>query len=196
VVGFPESVLTKDEHVEVHLHPHWKAMVRPALVLVVVIVGLGAAGLFLTGKDWSNILLIVLGVVGLVLVCWLSVWPWLKWRSTHYVFTNERVIMREGVFSRDGRDIPLNRVNDVSFHHTFFERLLGCGTLTIESAGERGQVVLKEIPRVEKIQSQLYELVEADHDSHTFGDDDREALAEDITKATKPQGRRKAKSES
>jgi uncharacterized membrane protein YdbT with pleckstrin-like domain len=188
-VGFPESVLTKDEHVEIHLHPHWKAMVRPVLVLVVVVVGLGAAWLFLPDKGWSNVALVVLGVVGLILVCWLTVWPWLKWRTTHYVFTNERVIMREGVFSREGRDIPLNRVNDVSFQHTFFERMLGCGTLTIESAGERGQVVLSEIPSVEKVQSTLYELVEADHDSHTFGDDDREALAHEVTPGRSRKGK-------
>jgi uncharacterized membrane protein YdbT with pleckstrin-like domain len=92
------------------------------------------------------------------------------------VFTNERVIMREGVFSRNGRDIPLGRVNDVSFSHTLFERMLGCGTLTIESAGERGQVVLSDIPRVERTQSMLYELVDQDRTRHTFGDDDREAL--------------------
>ncbi len=187
-MGFPESVLTKDEHVEIHLHPHWKAMVRPVLVLVVVIVGIGAAWFLLPDKGWSNILLLALGAIGLILVCWLSIWPWLKWRTTHYVFTNERVIMREGVFSRDGRDIPLGRVNDVSFHHTFFERMLGCGTLTIESAGERGQVVLTDIPHVEKIQSELYELVEADHDAHTFGDDDREALAKEVTRSRKGGG--------
>jgi uncharacterized membrane protein YdbT with pleckstrin-like domain len=189
VVGFPESVLTRDERVEIHLHPHWKAMVRPVLVLVVVIIGIGAAWFFLPDEGWSNVALVVLGVIGLILVCWLTVWPWLKWRTTHYVFTNERVIMREGVFSREGRDIPLGRVNDVSFQHTFFERMLGCGTLTIESAGERGQVVLSEIPRVEKVQSELYELVEADHDSHTFGDDDREALAKDITRASRGKSR-------
>jgi uncharacterized membrane protein YdbT with pleckstrin-like domain len=91
--------------------------------------------------------------------------------------------MRTGVFSRQGRDIPLNRVNDVSFQHNFFERLLGCGTLTIESAGERGQVVLSEIPHVEKIQSQLYDLVENYHEAHTFGDEDREAIVRQVNKA-------------
>ena len=113
---------------------------------------------------------------------WWSVWPWVVWRTTHYVFTNERIITRQGVFSRVGRDIPLNRVNDVSFQHTFFERILACGTLTIESAGERGQVVLEDIPRVERVQSHLYELVEADHDAHTFDDGDVERVADRITK--------------
>jgi uncharacterized membrane protein YdbT with pleckstrin-like domain len=185
VVGFPESVLTKDEHVEIHLHPHWKAMVRPVFVAVVLIAAVICAAVFLPSGGAYAIALLAIGAVALVLLVWLSVWPWMKWRTTHYVFTNERVIMREGVFSREGRDIPLNRVNDVSFQHSFFERMLGCGTLTIESAGERGQVVLNEIPRVEKIQSQLYELVEADHESHTFDDGDRDAIVKGVSQRGK-----------
>jgi uncharacterized membrane protein YdbT with pleckstrin-like domain len=155
-VGFPESVLTTDERVVLHMHPHWKAMIRPVFVLIVVLVGVAAAWLFLSSTPAAY----AAGAVGLVLVAWLSFWPWLKWRTTHYVFTNERVILRRGVFAREGRDIPLGRVNDVSFGHNVIERMLGCGTLTIESAGERGQVVLDDIPRVEKTQSMLYELVE------------------------------------
>jgi uncharacterized membrane protein YdbT with pleckstrin-like domain len=96
------------------------------------------------------------------------------------VFTNERVIMRSGVFSRSGRDIPLGRINDVSFSHNLVERMLGTGVLTIESAGERGQVVLDDIPRVEQTQSVLYELVDNDRQKHTFGDDDREALVREM----------------
>jgi uncharacterized membrane protein YdbT with pleckstrin-like domain len=92
------------------------------------------------------------------------------------------VILREGVFSRDGRDIPMGRINDVSFSHNLIQRMLGCGTLTIESAGERGQVVLSNLPRVEKTQSVLYELVEEDRAKHSFGDDDREALAKEFRK--------------
>lgn len=181
-MGFPESVLTTDEHVEIHLHPHWKAMVRPVFFLVVILAAIGVAWFFLPDKGWSTIALLVLGGIGLVFILVLTVWPWLKWRTTHYVFTNERVIMREGVFSRVGRDIPLNRINDVSFQHSFFERLLGCGTLTIESAGERGQVVLTDIPHVEQTQSRLYELTENDHEAHTFDDGDRDAIVERLDK--------------
>jgi len=188
-VGFPQSVLTEDEHVEIHLHPHWKVLLLPAFFLVVVVAAIGAAALVLAGEGLAqNLGLLAIGVLGLIVFGWLSVWPWLTWRTTHYVFTNERVIMRVGVFSREGRDIPLNRINDVSFRHSFFERLLGAGTLTIESAGERGQVVLTDIPRVEKVQSRLYALVEADHDAHTFDDDDRDAIAEKIAR-TRPHDR-------
>jgi len=173
-------VLTKDEHVDMHLHPHWKALFWPVVAGIVLIAGTVAAGVLLPLVAFA-----IIGAVALVLLVWFSVWPWLKWRTTHYVFTNERVIMRHGVFSREGRDIPLNRVNDVSFQHSFFERMLGCGTLTIESAGERGQVVLDDIPHVERVQSHLYELVEADHEAHTFDEADVDAIANRVSKESR-----------
>jgi len=176
-VGFPDSVLTKDEQVVLHLHPHWKAVFWPVVWTVLTVAAVVLVSVF-TG--WGMIPLLIVAGVGLVLILVVTVWPWIKWRTTHYVFTNERVIMRSGVFSRSGRDIPLGRVNDVSFSHSLFERMLGCGTLTIESAGERGQVQLDDIPRVEKTQSVLYELVDNDRQKHTFGDDDREALVKEI----------------
>jgi uncharacterized membrane protein YdbT with pleckstrin-like domain len=179
-VGFPESVLTSDERVVLHLHPHWKALIRPVFVVLVAIAAVTVAAIFLPTAGWSTPVLYVIGVIALVAVVWLAFWPWLVWRTTHYVFTNERVILREGVFSRNGRDIPLGRVNDVSFSHGVVERMLGCGTLTIESAGERGQVVLTDIPHVEKTQSVLYELVEEDRSRHTFDDDDREAIVKGV----------------
>jgi len=178
-VGFPESVLTSDEQVVAHLHPHWKAVFWPGVLGVVVIAGVAVAWAFLFGS-WGQVPLLIISGIGLIVIAIFTFWPWVRWRTTHYVFTNERVIMREGVFSRNGRDIPMGRINDVSFSHNLFERMLGCGTLTIESAGERGQVVLTDIPRVEKQQSVLYELVDHDRQSHTFGDDDREALVREM----------------
>jgi uncharacterized membrane protein YdbT with pleckstrin-like domain len=100
--------------------------------------------------------------VGALMLIRFSLWPYLKWQTTRYVLTNRRVIIRQGVFGRSGRDIPLTRVNDVSFRHNLFERMLRCGTLTIESAGEHGQVVLPEVPKVEMVQREVYRAVEAE----------------------------------
>jgi len=163
-----------------HLHPHWKTLLAPAFYVVVVLAAVGAAWAF-----WSGIAALIIGVIGLILLGWLALWPWLRWRTTHYVFTNERVLLREGVLSRQGRDIPLGRINDVSFSHSLLERMLGCGTLTIESAGERGQVVLVDLPKVERTQSVLYELVETDREKHSFGDEDRTELVRDLREGNK-----------
>jgi uncharacterized membrane protein YdbT with pleckstrin-like domain len=178
-MGFPESILTEDERVVAHLHPHWKALIRPILVLGTSIAAVVVAAVVLPA-GWSTVVLYAVAAVALIAVVTLAGWPWLVWRTTHYVLTDERVILRTGVISRTGRDIPLGRVNDVSFSHGVIDRMLRCGTLTIESAGERGQVVLADIPHVEKIQSVLYELVEADRARHTFDDSDRDAIAKSI----------------
>lgn len=171
-MAFPEDILTEGEQVEVHLHPHWKALIRPVLVLLVAIAAVVAAAIWLPGGD---IPVYIVAGLGLIAVLWLTVWPWLIWKTTHYVFTNERVLLQTGVFSRDRRDIPVSRINDHSMSQTFVERMLSCGTLTIESAGERGQSVLNDIPNVEKVQTRLYEIVEADRDAHSYNDDERPA---------------------
>jgi membrane protein YdbS with pleckstrin-like domain len=68
--------------------------------------------------------------------------------------------LRDGIIARNGRDIPLSRITDVSFRKGPLDRLLGCGTLIVESAGEHGELVLTAIPDVERVQATLFQLVE------------------------------------
>jgi uncharacterized membrane protein YdbT with pleckstrin-like domain len=79
------------------------------------------------------------------------------WLTTQYVITNERVIFRAGVLSRRGKEIPLEVINDVSFHQTVIERLVRSGDLLIESAGEMGQSRYSEVPHPERLQSIIYQ---------------------------------------
>jgi uncharacterized membrane protein YdbT with pleckstrin-like domain len=186
-VAFPEDVLTKDERVVLHLHPHWKAMILPVLVLVLAIAAVVAGWVLLPDGTGGMVGMYAIGAGGLVLVLWLTLWPYIVWRTTHYVFTTERVLLQEGVFSRHRRDIPVNRVNDHTMTQSLIERMLGCGTLTIESAGERGQTVLTDIPHVERVQTTLYELTEADHDRNSLGEDEMREIMQS-TREARPEG--------
>jgi uncharacterized membrane protein YdbT with pleckstrin-like domain len=155
-MAYPHKLLGEGESIVLDLHPHWKVVFVPFLELLVI---LGLAG-FLLAQGYSDTANYVIVGIGALLVLVLFVVPVLKWRTTQFVVTTERVVMRSGVLGRQGRDIPLVRINDVSFNHTFFERLLGCGTLVVESAGERGQVTLTDIPHVERVQRTVYDLVD------------------------------------
>jgi uncharacterized membrane protein YdbT with pleckstrin-like domain len=157
---FPDRILDADEEVVLDLRPHWRRVVLP-VVLVPLVVGLASYLWFVAphGGTRRPIRTAVL-VVALVALLWWSVRPWLRWLTTRYVLTTRRVVMRVGVVARNGRDVPLTRVNDVSFSHTLVERIFGSGTLVIESAGDRGQVVLTDVPHVEAVQRELYGLVE------------------------------------
>ena len=97
----------------------------------------------------------------LALMLWLIA-PVLRWRTTTYELTTRRLRTRFGLLTRRGRDIPLARINDVSFEKGMLDRLLGAGRLVVESAGEHGQIVLRDIPNVEQVQATLYQLVEAE----------------------------------
>jgi uncharacterized membrane protein YdbT with pleckstrin-like domain len=83
----------------------------------------------------------------------------MRWRTTTYEVTTRRLRLREGILSRTGRDFPLNRISDVSFRQGLLDRMLGCGTLVVESPGEHGELELDEIPEVQRVQGILFQLV-------------------------------------
>ncbi len=155
-----DRALTDDELPVLLLHPHAKTLIRPALVAVLVV----AAALVIevvipSGAAAAVERLVVAAVAILAVMLWLIV-PVLRWRTTTYELTTRRLKVRDGVLTRHGRDIPLARINDVSFSKGLLDRLLGSGRLVVESAGEHGQIVLNDIPRVEFTQATLFRLVE------------------------------------
>src|SRR3954447_3041887 len=165
VTGIPEKLLGEGENVEMAMRPHWKELVGPVLLLLVLapvttyVLAIVAEG---GAQGWLRLALAV--VAALVLVRW-ALWPFLRWLTTSYVVTDRRLITRRGIIARHGRDMPLSRINDVTFNHSgILERVLRCGTLVVESAGERGQLVLRDVPKVEEVQRDVYRLAEEDEE--------------------------------
>ena len=154
------SGLSEGEHVVLRLHPHWKTVLRPVLVLALIIAAVLAALILLPSsadKPYVKLGIAVLAV--LAAITWCAV-PLLRWRTTSYELTNRRLRLRSGILTRSGRDFPLARISDVSFSHGILDRILGCGRLVVESAGEHGELILNEIPHVQDVQAQLFQLVE------------------------------------
>ncbi len=141
--------------------------ISSAVAVVVIAVALVAEVLIPSGSAGNIGRLAVAAVAILFLMIWLIV-PVLRWRTTVYELTNRRLRMRDGILTRHGRDIPLARINDVSFSKGLLDRLLGSGRLTVESAGEHGQIVLTDIPHVEDTQGTLYRLVEEEQNRLEF----------------------------
>jgi membrane protein YdbS with pleckstrin-like domain len=156
-VAYPDELLSEQEHVVVHSHPHFKMLVLPTLALLVT-VGAGT-WLAILAKDapspWNSVGLIAVGVVALVLVVWLFLAPLVRWRTTHFIVTTDRLIAREGVLKRTGIDIPMGRINSVQFEHGLLDRVFGCGTLIIESASDE-PLRFEDIPHVEKVHTVIY----------------------------------------
>ncbi|MDV6012946.1 PH domain-containing protein [Haloechinothrix sp. LS1_15] len=155
-MGYPKGVLGTGEQVLVHKHPHLKMLVMPVLVGVVVIGG--GIWLVFPARDleepWDTVALASIAGLGLLLLCWLVIAPFVRWRTTHFLVTEQRVISREGVIKRTGLDIPMSRINSVRFERTLFDRLLGTGSLIIESASEQA-LEFDDVPSVVEVYSAI-----------------------------------------
>jgi membrane protein YdbS with pleckstrin-like domain len=160
-MAYPENVLTEGEQVVIHKHPHWKMLILPALIFLVVVAGAAYLAALVHKQGWHLPAWIAIGVVGVVLIVWLTFIPFLRWRTRHFIVTTDRVMAREGVLNRTGLDIPLSRINSVKFVHGLIDRIWGAGTLIIESASDE-PLEFDDIPNVEHVHSMLYREINDD----------------------------------
>jgi membrane protein YdbS with pleckstrin-like domain len=146
-------------------------LILPFIALVITL-GVGV-WLAIIGQDaaapWNLVSEIAVAVVALVLVVWLFFVPFVRWRTTHFIVTTDRLIAREGVIKRTGIDIPLSRINSVQFEHGLMDRVFGCGTLIIESASDE-PLRFDDIPKVERVHTVIYrEVNDNPYDDYVTG---------------------------
>lgn len=161
-MGNSAGMLSQGEQVEMELRPHAKRLILPILaflvagaVLIAVIVLAAKAG------SVDKYLDIVAAVAAFAVVVRYTIVPWVRWLSTRYIITNQRLIVRHGIIAQKGRDVPLSRIDDVDFDIDVLDRLFGCGTLLVESGSADGREVLDDIPDVEGVRLRLNELRQA-----------------------------------
>ncbi len=155
-MAYPRKLLAPGEDIILETHPNWSILVpRTSLFLLVL-----AASVFLA-VEWTKAPLwfgyVLLGVSGIFLL-----WVLGKvgtWRSTSLVLTNMRVVYRTGIVKRLGREIPLGRVQDVTYTQSIVERLVGAGSLTIQSAGIGGEDPFPDIRHPALVQSLINRLI-------------------------------------
>jgi membrane protein YdbS with pleckstrin-like domain len=159
---YPEELLADDERIVAHLHPHWITLV-PAMSWCLVILGAVGVGIaYLPSSSAHTPLLTAILVLGFLLLCRLTLLPSARWRTSQYVFTTRRVLIRRGVLRHVGRDIPLQHIHDVALSQSSWDRIVRAGTIAIESAGEHGTETLHNIRRAHKVQQLLKRLIEED----------------------------------
>jgi uncharacterized membrane protein YdbT with pleckstrin-like domain len=157
-----DKLLGADEHAVIRTRTHAKALIRPALVLIILGAAAGA-GAALVPDEFRPVGPAAVAALGLVLAIWWVLLPFLRWWTTTYTITNRRLITRAGILNKVGKDLPLNRVHEVSYQRSLIDRLLGCGTLNVQTAAEDGSMVLSGVPDVERVHATMTELLLDDH---------------------------------
>jgi membrane protein YdbS with pleckstrin-like domain len=71
-------------------------------------------------------------------------------RREVFTLTNHKLEMRYGLISRTVRNIPLRNIQDVTVMAKAFQRLVGIGSIVIDSASESGKIWLAQVPHPDR----------------------------------------------
>lgn len=146
-----ETLILKD-------NPHWitiaKSLVLPVVLVVLVLIA--DYTLLKPGNAYVPKLrtILTLGVVALAIL-WAIV-VWIRWRSTSYTLTDQRITIETGVFSRAQKIIPIDRVQDCTTRQSLFGRLIGYGRVEVDAAGAQGAEVLDHLPKPGDFRDQVF----------------------------------------
>jgi len=157
---YPKKLLNDFETLALDLHPHWWYFAE-AVAALIACIALGIVVLVTDVPDWVSLV-----VVALIVIClgWL-VAKYVRWITTNFVITSDRVIFRHGVIAKSGIEIPLERVNSVHFNQSIFERMVGAGDLMIESGAEEGQQRFTDIRNPDRVQNLIHSQMEINQEN-------------------------------
>lgn len=158
-MGVPEQPSTEETTI-LSDHPHWTTLIQTILLLILTVAVAVVAIVFIPDSDLRPQIRLGIAAVAVIVALWVSLVPLLRWFATRYELTEQGLVIREGILSRSVRTIPIGRVNDASHSQHLIERMLGKGTLVVESGGERGRLVLKNVPDVEHWHQEIYRLID------------------------------------
>lgn len=151
--------MSSDEHVVWTGRPSWKgrlSILGLGLALAIAVLVL----LLILGVAVAIVLPIVLVIAVVTLV--LGLLETMRWK---YTFTDRRIVVRHGLVSVREQTARLARVQDLTLRQTLFGRLLGIGSLDVDTAGsEGGAIELKWLSRPAEVREKLEAAVQAEQE--------------------------------
>ena len=155
------SNLLPGENLVLKAHPHWIVLVKSIWVPIVLVVLVLIADFTILLDNYSSwnlpprlrtyLTLGVLAIAGL----WLIV-VWIRWQSTAYTLTDQRIKIETGVFGRQEKVIPIDRIQDCTTKMSLLGRMLGYGRVEVDAAGAQGAEVLDHLPNPGSFRDQVF----------------------------------------
>lgn len=159
------SKLLPGENLVLKDHPHWVTVAGNVFLPAVLVIAVAILDFTLLSPNIQAGIYVPhlrtflsLGVVALALI-WLIV-VWISWQSILYTLTDQRIMIQTGVFSRQEKIIPIDRVQDCTTKQTLIGRIFGYGRVEIDAAGAQGAEVLQYLPKPGEFRDQVFQLSE------------------------------------
>jgi uncharacterized membrane protein YdbT with pleckstrin-like domain len=149
-----ENLILKD-------HPHWVVLIKSIWLPIVAVIVVVIADFTILEQNYNtwNLPLhfrtyLTLAVIALALL-WLIV-VWIRWQSTTYTLTDQRIKIETGVFGRQEKIIPIDRIQDCTTKTSVMGRMLGYGRVEVDAAGAQGAEVLNHLPNPGTFRDQVF----------------------------------------
>jgi membrane protein YdbS with pleckstrin-like domain len=157
-MGYAEKNLAPGESILYRARYHWVFYGFSILVLVLA-AALGVASLRATQQQAGDeigrpLAWIAAAFVVIALIAFLA--RRLRASVDEFVVTNRRVIRKVGLVSREIQHAPLEKIQDVTIEQGILGRMLGYGTVIVETASEKGMLVFPAIGAPEKMRTHIW----------------------------------------
>ncbi len=119
--------LKKDEKILIIIRQHWLRLVLPFIAWLLLAV------ILFWFANFSTALIIVLLAILYPLI------EYVNWKNNIWCVTNMRVVDESGFFSRHSKESPLDKINNVEYDQSLWGRIIGFGTVDIQTAAELGE---------------------------------------------------------
>jgi uncharacterized membrane protein YdbT with pleckstrin-like domain len=140
------------------------AVLVPAAAVAVVCLGVPLVLIQLVpshlfGGNTGMVKAVADAVVAVLVVGWFAIRV-LRWRCQSYTLTTHRIVLSRGVISRVTESIALDRIQDTVVRRPFVERLIGAGSVEIQSAGRDGTEILHLVPHPNRFYTEILQAIE------------------------------------
>jgi membrane protein YdbS with pleckstrin-like domain len=146
-MGYADKNLAPGETILYRARYHW-IIYRFTIVLLILAAALGVAALYATKSQAGDEVGRPIGILAAAFVV-LALFAYLvrRFRANldEFVVTNRRVIRKVGFYAREIQQAPLEKVQDITVEQGAFGRMLGYGTVIVETASEKGMLVFPSI---------------------------------------------------
>lgn len=100
----------------------------------------------------------------------IAFWRWLKVRTTWFTLTNQRVIMRAGIFDKLTLEFELYKLRDLTVEEPFLYRLFGLGHIIIHSTDKvTPQVRIMAFKNPQQLKDKIRECAELYKQNRKWG---------------------------
>jgi len=154
-----ERYLTPVEQLVQINRKHPIVVAGPFFVWGLVVAAAATAGLMISPASGNSVDDLIAGGVSLLFTAYLGLVIW-KWRAAKYVLTNQRILFIEGILSIKVTAISLAKVTDTTFSRPLLGRILGYGSLMLDSSGENpGRSTLDHLPGADDLYRRISSLL-------------------------------------